>query len=503
MQFEGAIVAELLNAAPDAMIVVDRRGLIVLANRHVESMFGYRPNELLTRPIESLLPERFRAAHAGHRGAYFDKPRRREMGAGLDLYGLRRDGSEFPVEISLSAFEMPEGMMTSAAIRDVSDQVKVREQLAAARDEAERANRAKSTFLAAASQDLRQPLQTLNLLNGVLEKTADCEHSIRAVEQQTAALQSMSDLLNSLLDISKLESGAIKPDVGDCDVRDVFLRLSAEFSGQAEAKGLKLLVDNCSDVVRTDASLLEQMIQKLVANAIRYTKEGLVQLRCLHMNDAVRIEVADTGVGIPQDRLRPIFDEFHQLDRDPGGDSEGLGLGLSVVQRLASLLDHPIDVESRPGGGSCFAVTLPRSVTNAGSRPGADARAGLGVLLIDDDHAVIRATSMLLESDGHTVSVATTADEAMAVARARGIPDVVVADLHLGDGPTGLHCIERLRSFAGDELPAILLTGDTSASVGTLVSDVPACRLLSKPVAADTLLDMIRDASAAGRESVK
>ncbi|MEO1202626.1 MAG: ATP-binding protein [Pseudomonadota bacterium] len=493
MLFEGTSVAELLDAAPDAMIVVNRQGRIVLANRHVESMFGYQPNELLDRLIEDLLPERFRGEHARHRQGYARQPRRREMGAGLTLYGLRRDGSEFPVEISLNAFEMAEGTMTSAAIRDVSDQVRVREQLAAARDEAERANLAKSSFLAAASQDLRQPLQTLNLLNGVLSKTADCDHAERAVEQQAAALEAMSDLLNSLLDISKLESGAIKPDVGDCDVRDVFQRLSAEFSGQAEAKGLKLLVDNCSDIVRTDASLLEQMIQKLVANAIRYTREGLVQLRCLHMNDAVRIEVADTGVGIPPDQIEPIFNEFYQVDQHVDGSSGGLGLGLSVAQRLARLLDHPIDVESRPGSGSCFSVTLPRSVTN---RSDDGAQPGLGVMLIDDDRAVIKATSMLLESDGHTVSIASTADEALAVARARGVPDVVIADLHLDDGPTGLHCIEQLRNFAGAELPAILLTGDTSAAVGTLVSEVPACRLLNKPVPADTLLDMISEASA-------
>ena len=501
MLFDGANVAELLNAAPDAMIVIDGRGRIVLANRHVEAMFGYSANELLLERIERLLPERFRDVHTTHRAAYTQQPRRREMGPGLDLYGLRRDGSEFPVEISLNVFQTPEGTLTSAAIRDVSDQVQVRRDLAAARDDAERANRAKSGFLAAASHDLRQPLQTLNILNGVLRKTADCDHAIRAVDQQAAALDSMSDLLNSLLDISKLESGAITPDIGDCDVRDIFHRLSAEFRGQAEAKGLKLLVDNCNDVVLTDASLLEQMMQKLVANAIRYTREGLVQLRCLHLSESVRIEVADTGIGIPGEELGPIFDEFHQLNRGADAPREGLGLGLSVVQRLASLLDHPVNVESRPGGGSCFSLTLPRSTSR---RVAQDTGGGsqLNVLLIDDDYAVIRATSMLLETSGHEVAVASTAAEALAVARARGIPDVIVADLHLGDGPTGLQSIEQLRSLAGVELPAILLTGDTSSAVDSLVAGVPACRLLSKPVAADTLLDMLSNSVVDGEPRV-
>jgi len=506
MIFDDGSVTELLDSTPDAMVFVDASGKIVFANTQVEAMFGYAPRELVGQPVELLLPEKFRNAHQAHRAGYTRSPHRREMGAGLVLYGQRRDGSEFPVEISLSPVKTPDGTLVSGAIRDVSDRIRIQEELAAARDDAERANRAKSTFLAAASHDLRQPLQTLNLLNAVLHRSVDNERAQRALEQQEHALGAMTDLLNSLLDISKLESGAVAPDIGDCHVRDIFHRLHSEFSLQAEAKGLKLLVDECQDVVRTDAGLFEQIVQNLVANAIRYTREGLVQLRCLHMNEVVRVEVEDTGVGIPSNELDAIFDEFYQLNREPGEQREGLGLGLSIVHRLAKLLDHPLDVESTLGKGTCFAVTVPRGTALEAMVPETAGEEDalpecLRIMIIDDDVAVMQATTMLLEAEGHSVTLAATADEALCVARSRGLPEVIVADLHLGEGPSGLQTIEALRGMAGFDVPAILVTGDTSSAVDDSVSEVPTCQLLSKPVDADALLRRLHQiAGRGGRE---
>ncbi len=496
MLFEDPNLSELLNSTPDAMVFVDMDGNIVFANTQVEAVFGYPPEELVGQPVELLMPEEHRSAHHYHLAKFVNRPRRREMGAGLILHGRRADGSEFPVEISLNSVETTGGTLIAGAIRDVSERIRVQQDLAAARDEAERANRAKSTFLAAASHDLRQPLQTLNLLNAVLRRTASNEQVARAVEQQEHALGAMTDLLNSLLDISKLESGAIKPDITNCQVQDIFRRLKSEFALQAEAKGLQLLVDDCEDVVRTDAGLFEQIVQNLVANAIRYTRKGLVQLRCLHMNDAVRVEVADTGIGIPSDELDAIFDEFYQAKRAPSESREGLGLGLSIVQRLAKLLNHELDVRSRLGEGTCFAVTLPRGsrlalddqIVSEGRRTPAECRR---ILLIDDDLAVMQATTMLLEAEGHDVTLAATADEAMSVAEARGLPEIIVADLHLGEGPSGLQTIEQLRKMAGFDVPAILVTGDTSSAVGDQVADVSDCQVLSKPVDADALMEKI------------
>ena len=495
MEFTEFDIKALLDSAPDAMVIADASGAIVFVNSQTEALFCHRRDDLIGRPIEILLPERFRDSHRIYRSRFFDRPKTRPMGAGLELFGRRADGSEFPIEISLSPVHTAAGPLVSSAIRDVTEHKKIERALTAARDEAERANRAKSAFLAAASHDLRQPLQTLHLLNAVLSKTARDEQAARAVERQGRSLEAMTDLLNSLLDISKLESGAIKPDVTECDIKAIFHRLRAEFELQAEAKGLKLLVDDCEDVVRTDPGLLERIIQNLVANAIRYTRQGLVQLRCLHLNGNVRIEVLDTGVGIPVDELDKIFDEFYQLERDAGSRREGLGLGLSIVQRLAKLLHHPLQVESTPGQGTCFAVTVPQGKETgprrrASSSGGQKSARPAKVLIIDDDPAVADATTMLLQIEGHEVMLAATLDQALLRVTERGSPDVVVSDYHLRDA-TGLECIERLRAQAGRVIPAIIVTGDTSSLVPDQVDAVRACHVLNKPVDADALMALI------------
>lgn len=498
MDLSDADVKLLLDSTPDAMVIADRSGRIIFVNARAEVLFGYTREEIVGRTIERLLPERFRHTHVLHRERFSLAPKLRPMGVGLELLGLRKDGSEFPVEISLSPVATAAGPLVSSAIRDVSDRIAVQNALSAARDEAERANRAKSAFLAAASHDLRQPLQTLNLLNSVLRRSAKGGNLEQAVEKQQDALVAMTNLLNALLDISKLESGAVVPDVTDCQVQEIFRRLRSEFELQAEAKGLRLLVDDCEDVVRTDPTLLEQIIQNLIANAIRYTKKGLVQLRCLHSEGSVRIEVLDTGIGIPVSELDTIFEEFYQVERARSQRREGLGLGLSIVQRLAGLLDHPIHVESKPGEGTCFAVTVPRGSRSSRVAPPRETEAirepgSCRILLIDDDPAVVQATTMLLEVEGHEVAVASTTREALAVTELTGVPDVVISDFHLGHGETGLDAIERLRSSLGQVVPAVLVTGDTSSSIDARAEGIECCRLLTKPVDADGLIRTVQE----------
>lgn len=497
-QLSDQLVRDLLNAAPDPTIIINTSGEIAFASSQIKPIFGYEPAELVGLPIETLLPERYREAHLGLRREYLDSPNLRPMGIGLDLHGRRKDGSEFPVEISLSPVQSVEGMLVSSTIRDVTERKEIQNELVEARNEAQDANRAKSAFLAAASHDLRQPLQTLNLLNAVLAKTATDDRTAKAVDRQSDALHAMTDLLNSLLDISKLESGAIKPDITDCGMYAIFARLRSEFELQAEAKGLKLLVDDCEDVVRTDPSLLEQIIQNLVANAIRYTREGLVQLRCLHNNGNVRIEVLDTGIGIPVNEMETMFEEFYQVHREPGQPREGLGLGLSIVQRLAELLEHPLQVESTPGKGTCFSVTVPRgtqqdtAVETLAVRENAPSRA-LKILLIDDDPAVADATTMFLEMEGHEVMLAATAAEALAIVSARGMPDMIVSDFHLGGGQTGIDAIARLRTDHGQAIPAVLVTGDTSSLIKERIEAIKPCVVMSKPIDADELVSVIQE----------
>jgi protein-histidine pros-kinase len=352
----------ILDATPDAIVIVDEAGNTVFANTQAEVLFGYREGRLIGRDVGELIPQRYRAKHVTYRSAFTKGAKVRPMQSDLGIIALRSDGTEFPVEISLSSVPTEHGTFVCSAIRDVTDRKAIEDALRVARDEAERANRAKSVLLSVASHDLRQPLQTLNILNAILAKNAS-DSIAETIAQQAEVLDAMGILLDGLLNIGKLESGAIRPDIVDCELQAIFRRLRAEFEPQAENKGLTFSVDTCDDMVRTDPVLLEQILQNLIANAISYTEHGSVCLRC-RSNESVRIEVIDTGMGIPDDQVEAIFEEFYQLDREPG-KGDGLGLGLSIVRRFAELLDHPVRVESTLGEGTCFSVTVPRSDRDA------------------------------------------------------------------------------------------------------------------------------------------
>ena len=376
-----ALSRSALDAAPDAMIIIDAHGTIRYANRQVSVIFGYPVAAIVGQPVEFLMPRRYRDRHVNHRHTYSDAVRVRPMGTGLELFGQRGDGTEFPVEISLSPVVEEGKSLVAAAIRDVTDRKKVEAELIvarqtaerereaaevsrraadAARESADRANQAKSRFLATASHDLRQPLQALSLLSGALRRTVVDPDARQAVAQQEQAVGAMSRLLNTLLDISKLESGAIKPDPTDFAVSSLFEDMRLEFAGIASSKGLALRIAQCEECAHSDRALVEQILKNLLSNAIKYTPAGWVSLRCSHpLAGSVRIEVHDTGVGIAADQLRLIYDEFYQVGVSTNSARDGYGLGLSIVQRLVSLLGAGLDVASEPGKGSTFTFTIP------------------------------------------------------------------------------------------------------------------------------------------------
>jgi two-component system, sensor histidine kinase len=495
------VIRVALEDAPDAMLIVDTAGTIRFANQSVEALFGYPLHELLGRGVEALVPERFRTAHAAYREQFGKSRQPRAMGGRrLDLFGLRADGSEFPAEISLKPVYCEPEWLTVAAIRDVTNRSKAERELREAREEAERANLAKSRFLATASHDLRQPLQTLALLNGTLRRVVE-DHPVvtEALAQQEQAIASMSQLLNGLLDISKLESGAVKPDPSDFVVSTLFEELRQEFAGLADSKGLSFKVSSCDDAVHSDRSLVGQILRNLVSNAIRYTRQGWVALRCMHEDSSfVRIEVLDSGVGIPTDQLRYIYDEFFQVGGSHGRAREGYGLGLSIVQRLVTLLGLKLDVQSEVGRGSQFVLTLPasRSTVTPGARiearPRAEGAAPAGcILLVDDDAGVLNATHMLLKSAGYDVAAVASVAEALDYARHHPRVDLLLTDYHLGDGETGIQAIADVREAVGRPLKAVLITGDTSSVIQTLPPD-PLMRIASKPINAEELLDLLR-----------
>ena len=502
------LAATVLEAAPDAMIVVDAGGTIRFANRRVTDLFGYSPEELVSLNIERLMPDRFRRRHIGLRSEYMADTRVRPMGLGLDLYGQRRDGAEFPVEISLSPIEDDGEVLVAAAIRDATHRKRVETELVAARTSAEqareaadRANLAKSRFLATASHDLRQPLQTLALLNGALRRTVRDEDSAQALSQQDNAIGAMSRLLNALLDISKLESGAVKPEPEDFAVATLFEDLRREFAEIAAGKGLRLDVEPSPVCVHSDPSLIGQILRNLIANAIKYTRRGRVTLSCLAAPDSmVRIDVLDTGIGIPADQLACIYDEFYQVGVATNTSREGYGLGLAIVKRIVELLGHRLEVRSQPGAGSRFSVLLPSAreqPATAARGPGGSVglrtvsgrRQTLKILLVEDDRAVRDATRMLLSVEGYQVTAVSSLAEALEAARA-GV-DLLVSDYHLSEGETGTQVIATLREALRAPLKAVLVTGDTSTAVRELPRD-PNLRIASKPLQAEELLKLLQ-----------
>jgi PAS domain S-box-containing protein len=494
-----------LESAPDAMIIVDAAGEIAIVNRQTERMFDYGRDELVGRPIEILLPERLRVVHRAHRKNYLGEPGVRPMGTGLELIGRRRDGSEFPVEISLSPVTAKSGTFVSSVIRDVSRRKKMEQEIIAAKQAAERATKANSAFLAAASHDLRQPVQALSLLNGALRRTVKDARALEMVESQELSLTAMTNLLNSLLDISRLDAGAITPEIEEFPMQRLIDRLAPEFGRQAKQKGLEFGAKPCGALVRSDPNLLSEIIQNLVSNAIRYTEKGKVHMACNQRDGRCYLAVEDTGVGIGEDQLENIFKEFHQV-RTPGGNKEGFGLGLAIVRRLADLLDHEISVVSDVGRGSTFTVGLPLvgapvpdddDVVHA-DRPADEPCTGI-IVLIEDDVNVANAWGLLLEAEGYRVATAASAPEAHAlINHLDEAPVLIVSDFHLLDGSTGVEAVAEIRAYYDRNIPAFIVSGDTSKVVKD-ARPVDNSTLMSKPVNTRRLLAAARIATRTGR----
>jgi len=383
---------------------------------------------------------------------------------------------------------------------EITERKHIARALEEAKQAADTANRAKSRFLALASHDLRQPLQALSLLQGLLAKLVETDRAKSLVSRLDETLGAMAGMLNTLLDINQIEAGTLQVNKAVFPVNDILERLKAEFSYQAKAQGLELVKVRSTLWVDSDPRLLEQMIRNMLGNALKYTKEGKVLFGCRRSRETVRIEIWDSGMGIPEGQLGAIFDEYHQIDNAARERSRGLGLGLSIVRRLGDLMGHAVRVKSRPGRGSVFSIDVDRPQSGVKRRleaPGVMVRIKPAhhtgsILVVDDDPDIRELLQQLLEAEGHTVVAAVDGLEALELLAHRVIaPDIVLSDFNLPGGMNGLELATQVRGALHRQVAVAILTGDISA--GTL-RDIAqqACVHLSKPVKLHELTRLIQ-----------
>jgi len=376
---------------------------------------------------------------------------------------------------------------------DITERRHAADALEVAERQAQLANAAKSRFLAAASHDLRQPLQTLVLLQERLANTVEGERAQKLVARLDETLGSMSGMLNALLDINQIEAGTVRAEMIDFPLDDLFDRMRDEFTYHAQAQGLALRVVPSGLLIHSDPRLLEQMIRNLLSNALKYTRRGKVLLGCRRRGSVTNIEVWDTGVGIPNSELEAIFEEYHQLDNAPRERNRGLGLGLSIVQRLGTLLGHRINARSIQDVGSVFAIKvkirqstlprrtgLPQDAAKTLERDGENVR-GM-VLIVEDDHGICELLALSLTDDGYRVATASDGIAALELVTGGKVrPDLILADYNLPKGMDGLRLIAKLWEELGREIPAVILTGDISTDTLREIA-FQRCVHLNKPV---------------------
>ena len=487
-----AYLDSIIATIRQPLVVLDEELRVISASSSFHRIFSVKPEDLIGQQLLAA-------------GDHLDVAALREFLASIQARGTSINDHEVELELptlgwrtfSMSARVLREEPAARrkilVAIVDVTEARREGKALEAAKSEAERANVGKSRFLAAASHDLRQPLQTISLLQGMLEKRVHDEATRRLVHRLDETVRAMSSLLDKLLDINQLEAGVVRPAIVDFPINRLLEEMRTEFTYHTETNGLGWRVVPSGLAVRSDPRLLEQIIRNLLSNAVKYTAGGKLLLGCRRRGDMLRIEVWDTGPGIPELELQAIFEEFHQLDNPARERSKGLGLGLAIVQRLSDLLGHKIDVRSRLGTGSVFTIEVPlgrpEAVVPVPSHdetrvstpsPGT-------ILIVEDDPAVLEMLQMLFNDEGHRTLVAADGHKGLAlVDQGSTLPDLIIADYNLPNGLNGLEVIARVQEQAHRAIPAIILTGDISADSLREISG-HGCVHLNKPVRAKEL----------------
>jgi PAS domain S-box-containing protein len=466
-------------------------------------VLGHDPKEILTSDsfVERINPDDRQSFKACIRRACPDNP-----SYAMAFRYLRPDGQEVWLEETGQAeFDVAGRLARVRGLtRDVTERKRVEAELSTARKQAELANRAKSSFLSAASHDLRQPLQTLALLQNTLRRRIRGGQAGELITRIGHSLEIMKGILDSLLDINRIESGNLVPSTSDFQLNDVFDSVAEDFRDVAKEKGLQCRVVRSRVTVHSDRHMFEVMIRNLLSNAVRYTEQGKILVGCRRAGDKVRIEVWDSGIGIAREDIPRIFQEYYQAQdhRHP----EGYGLGLAIVQRLGKTLNHPVNVRSTPGKGSCFSIEMPasRPKPDEADRPKlplANAYAILGgtVLVIEDDSFVRLGLESLLKSAGLDVVSAANGNAAVGLVTKKNIrPNLVLSDFNLPDPMNGVESISALRAVLASEIPAIVLTGDVRLQVLETITN-QNIQVVMKPTDGDRLIQLINQLMSVGK----
>lgn len=478
-------MAAILASSTDAVLEFDRNGLITFANDRASALFG--GGSLIGRSYRAVLP--------GHAVAPFEERFRPAIDLGVpDELEVRFCASDEWHALRL----FPMGDRLAVYALDVTARKRMEDDLRRAKDQAERANRAKSRFLAAASHDLRQPVQSLfffaTALSDQMRRQPTGHATVEAMQQ---ALEALKRLLDGLLDISKLDAGVVKPVPVVLALQPVFERLAAEYRPQAVRKGLDLRVVATRLHVRSDAMLLERILRNLLDNALRYTPSGRILLGARRCGGEVQVAVCDSGIGIPAERREEVFEEFTQIGNPERDRERGLGLGLAIVRRLSVLLEHPLTLRSELGRGSAFTVAVPRAeappvpvAAPTVAAPRDPERPSL-VLVIDDEVIILMGLRAMLEGWGYEVIAATAEEEAIGLLEQDGrCPDLVLADYRLRQGKTGPEALRAVHAHFNAAIPSIILTGDT-APERIVEAQRSGFSILHKPVSAHHLRKVV------------
>ncbi|MGC2855530.1 PAS domain-containing protein [Novispirillum sp. DQ9] len=482
----------LLENAPVGLIYMDREGRYVRVNAAMARTNGLSEDDHIGRHVRDVMPGLDAALIQEQIDRVFQERR-----AVADVEFSAVDPAEPGMRLHWLTNWFPvivdnEVLFAGVVTQDITILRRIESDLRAAKDEAVAANRAKSRFLAAASHDLRQPLQSLFLFRAALERHVTDTAGRHKLDMLAVGLETLKGLLDGLLDVSRLESGAVEPTVSVFPIARLLEEIADSYRPVAEEKGLRFLTSiACDQAVRSDPTLLGRMIRNLVENAIRYTPSGFVSLECHGTDDGcMRIDVIDSGIGIPPEEAPLIFDEFHQVGNPERDRTRGLGLGLSIVRRLSDLLGHPVAVSSRPGHGSRFSVLVRRTEAEplkAPLRPAAAPGAGRFAVLIDDDPLVLIGLEATLQEFGFDVLASDSTEDALTRLREDGRkPDVVVADYRLRGDEVGTNAVRRIRALFPQPVPGLILTGETG---GDTREDAArnGLGILHKPVDPDQL----------------